>query len=76
MKASNRSNGKKINLNLKDLTPSKDPHGGVKSSRPSVNIAQWYLLGAFLFPWLSWLFEHGRDGLQANHNEMFLADLS
>ena len=68
MKASNHSNSKKINLNLKDP--------GVKSSRPSVNIAQWYLMGAFLFPWLSWLFEHGRDGLQQNHNEMFLADLS
>ncbi len=68
MKASKRSNDKKINLNLKDP--------GAKSNRSSLNIAQWYLLGAFLFPWLSWLFEHGRDGLQNNHNEMFLADLS
>jgi len=66
MKASKRSNDKNINLNPKD--PS------VKSSRLSPNIAQWYLMAAFLFPWLSWLFEHGRDGLQANHNEMFLAD--
>jgi len=40
------------------------------------NITQWYLMGAFLFPWLSWLFQHGRDGLEYNHNEMFLADLS
>ena len=68
MKTSKRRNGKKINPNLKD--PS------VKSRRPSLNITQWYLLGAFLFPWLSWLFEHGRDGLSTNHNEMFLADLS
>jgi len=66
MKTSKRSN-KKINLNLKDP--------GVKSSRPSLNIAQWYVLGAFLFPWLSWLLERGRDGLESNHNEMFLADL-
>ena len=73
MKASKRSNGKKINLKLKDLTPSKDPHGGVKFSRPSPNITQWLLLGAFWFPWLSWLF---RDGLDQNHNEMFLADVS
>ena len=63
MKTSKRSNDKKINLNA-------------KSSRLSPNITQWYLMGAFLFPWLSWLFEHGRDGLQQNHNEMFLADLS
>ena len=78
MKASKRSNDKKIDLNLKDQTPSKDTLGGAKSSRPSLNIAQWYLLGAFLFPWLSWLFEHGRDGLiiTTNHNEMFLADVS
>ena len=75
MKASKRSNDKKINLNLKD-SANKDPHGGVKSSRPSLDITQWYLLGAFLFPWLSWLFEHGRDGLNSNHNEMFLADVS
>ena len=68
MRASKRSNGKKIDLKLKD--------SGVKSSRPSVNIAQWYLMGAFLFPWLSWLFQHGRDGITNNHNEMFLADLS
>jgi hypothetical protein len=68
MKASKRSNGKKNNLDLKDP--------GAKSSRPSLNIAQWYLMGAFLFPWLSWLFEHGRDGTTVNHNEMFLADVS
>ena len=67
MKASKRSN-KNTNLNVKD--PS------VKSSRPSPNIAQWYLMGAFLFPWLSWLFQHGRDGLNSNHNETFLTDLS
>ena len=74
MKASKRSNDKKINLNLKDLTPSKDSHGGVKSSRPSLNITQLYLLGAFLwFPWLSRLIG---DGLNQNHNEMFLADVS
>ncbi len=73
MKTSKRSNDKKTNLNLKDLTPSKDPHGGVKSSRPSPNITQWLLLGAFWFPWLSRLIG---DGLNTNHNEMFLADLS
>jgi hypothetical protein len=67
MKASNRSN-KNINVNPKDR--------GVKSSRLSPHITQWYLMGAFLFPWLSWLFEHGRDGLWQNHNEMFLADMS
>jgi hypothetical protein len=65
MKSTKRSNSKKTDLNLKDP--------GAKSSRPSLNIAQWYLLGAFLFPWLSWLF---RDGLEQNHNEMFLADVS
>ena len=73
MKASNHSNSKKINVNLKDLMPHKDPRGSVKSSRPSPNITQWLLLGAFWFPWLSWLF---RDGLDQNHNEMFLADVS
>ena len=52
MKSSKRSNGKKINLKLKDLTPNKDLRGGVKFSRPSP------------------------DGLQNNHNEMFLADVS
>jgi hypothetical protein len=56
MKSSKRSNDKKINLEL------KDPN--VKSSRLSSNIAQWYLLGAFLFPWLSWLFQHGRDRIR------------
>jgi len=71
MKSSNRSKGKKISLNLKDLTPNKDPRGGVKFSRLSPNITQWCLLGAFL--WFPWLF---RDGTTINHNEMFLADLS
>ena len=52
MKSSKRNNGKKVNLKLKDLTPDKNPHGGVKASRPS------------------------RDGLQMNHNETFLADVS
>ncbi len=71
MKASKRSNDKKSDLNLKDLTPHKDSRGSVKSSRPSLNITQWYLLGAFLwFPW------HFLDGLEHNHNEMFLADVS
>jgi hypothetical protein len=57
MKASKRSNDKKINLNLKHLT---------------LNKAQWYLLGAFVwFGWIPW-----PDGLQQNHNEMFLADAS
>jgi len=73
MKASKRSNDKTINLNLKD-SANKDLHGGVKSSRSSLNITQLYLLGAFLwFPWLSRLIG---DGLNNNHNEMFLADLS
>ena len=69
MKSSNRSNGKKVN-------PNKDPRGGAKFSRLSPEITQLCLLGVFLFPWLSWLFEHGRDGLLilTNHNEMFLAD--
>ena len=57
MKSSNRSNGKKVNLNIKALT---------------LNKAQWYLLGAFL--WFPWLFRG--DGLMSNHNETFLADLS
>jgi len=65
MKASKRSN-KNINLNPKDP--------GVKFSRLSPIITQCYLLGAL--SWLSWLFERGRDGLQSNHNEMFLADVS
>jgi len=52
MKSAKRSNGKEINLNLKDLKTNKDPRGGVKFSRPSP------------------------DGLQNNHNEMFLADVS
>ena len=73
MKASKRSNGKKINLKLKDLMPHKDPRGSVKSSRPSPNITQWLLLGAFWFPWLSRLIG---DGMNNNHNEMFLADVS
>jgi hypothetical protein len=56
MKSSKRSNGKKVNLNLKALM---------------LNKAHWYLLGACLwFPWPI------GDGLHANHNEMFLADLS
>ena len=31
---SKRSNGKTIDLKLKDLTPNKDPRAGVKFSRP------------------------------------------
>ena len=66
MKTSNRSNGKKANLN-------KNPRRGVQFSRLSPAITQCCLVGAFgLFPWLSRLF----DGLTYNHNEMFLADLS
>jgi hypothetical protein len=72
MKSSNRSNGKKVNLNLKDVTPNKGPRGGVKFSRLSPNITQLCLLGTFCwFPWLSRLIG---DGLNNNHNEMFLAD--
>jgi len=73
MKASNRSN-KNVNLNLKDSTPNKDPIGSAKFSRLSPIVTQCYLLGAL--SWLSWLFEHARDGLSSNHNEMFLADVS
>ena len=58
MKSSKRSNGKKVNLNLKALT---------------LNTAQCCLVGAFS---LSWLWQLLRDGLDNNHNEMFLADLS
>ncbi len=66
MKSANRNNGKKVNLN-------KNPRRGVKFSRLSPAITQCCLVGAFgLFPWLSRLF----DGLEMNHNEMFLADLS
>jgi hypothetical protein len=66
MKSSNRSNGKKVNLN-------KAPRRGAKLSRLSPAITQCCLVGAFgLFPWLSRLF----DGLNQNHNEMFLADRS
>ena len=72
MKSSKRSNGKKVNLNLKDLTPNKGPRGGVKFSRLSPNITQWCLVGTFL--WFPWLFRG--DGLNMNHNELFLADLS
>jgi hypothetical protein len=73
MKASKRSNDKKVNLNLKDSTPNKDPRGSAKSGRPSLNITQWCLLAAFWGSWLNWLFG---DGLTNNHNEMFLADVS
>jgi hypothetical protein len=72
MKSANRSNGKKVNLNLKNLTPNKDARGGAKFSRLSRNITQWYLLAA-TFLWFPWPFG---DGLNMNHNEMFLADLS
>ena len=66
MKSSNRSNGKKVN-------PNKNPRRGVKFSRLSPAITQCCLVGAFgLFPWLWRMI----DGLQVNHNEMFLADLS
>jgi hypothetical protein len=66
MKSANRNNGKEVNLN-------KNPRRGVKFSRLSPAITQCCLVGAFgLFPWLSRLI----DGLQANHNEMFLADHS
>jgi hypothetical protein len=65
MKSANRNNGKKVNLN-------KNPRRGVKFSRLSPAITQCCLVGAFgLFPWLSRLFG---DGLNNNHNEMFLAD--
>src|SRR5215831_9941119 len=62
----------------RNITMKSTKHSNDKkiNRNPSLNITQWYLLGAFLFPWLSWLFERGRDGLQANHNEMFLADVS
>jgi hypothetical protein len=43
MKSTKRSNGKKVNLNLKDLT---------------LNKAQWYLLGA-AFLWFPWPFGDG-----------------
>jgi hypothetical protein len=71
MKSSNRSKDQKVNVNPKDLTLNKDARGGAKFSRLSPNITQWCLLGAFL--WFPWLF---RDGLQQNHNELFLTDLS
>src|SRR5262249_11747783 len=35
MKSSKRSNGKRTNLNVKDLTPNKDPRAGVKFTRPT-----------------------------------------
>ena len=54
MKTSKRSNDKKVKPNLKALT---------------LNKAQWYLLGVFI--WLPWL-----PGTEINHNEMFLADAS
>jgi hypothetical protein len=74
MKSSKRSNSKKVNLNLTDVTPNKDPRGGAKFSRLSPEITQLCLLGAFC--WFSWLSRLFGDGLQQNHNEMFLADLS
>jgi hypothetical protein len=47
MKASKRSNGKKVNQNLKALT---------------LNKAQWYVLGALVwFPWFPWLSRGGTD---------------
>jgi hypothetical protein len=66
MKSANRNNDKEVNLN-------KNPRRGVKFSHLSPAITQCCLVGAFgLFPWLSRLI----DGLNMNHNEMFLADLS
>jgi hypothetical protein len=62
MKSAKPTNDKKINLKFK----------GVKSSRLSANITQWYLLGV-AFLWFSWPFG---DGMTNNHNEMFLADRS
>jgi hypothetical protein len=62
MKSAKPTNDKKINLKLK----------GVKSSRLSANLTKWYLLGAACL-WFPWPFG---DGLNNNHNEMFLADLS
>jgi hypothetical protein len=54
MKSAKPTNGKKVSLKLKDLevTPKKDPRGGVKVTRPF------------------------RNGLQNNHNELFLAEVS
>ena len=58
----------------RNIAMNKDPRGSVKFSRLSSNITQCCLLGAFVWlPWLSWLFG---DGLNVNHNEMFLEDLS
>jgi hypothetical protein len=61
MKSAKPTNGKKINLKLKDLevTTNKDPRGGTcrKAGGDKVNRPL-------------------RDGLSYNHNEMFLADLS
>ena len=66
MKSANRSKGKRVNLN-------KTPRRAVKFSRLSPAITQCCLVGAVSwFEWLSRLF----DGMQSNHNEMFLADLS
>jgi hypothetical protein len=60
MKASKRSNDKKINTKPKDLTPNKNPRGGTcRKAGGDVNFSR-----------------PRSDGLSSNHNEMFLADVS
>src|SRR5215472_7520165 len=104
MKASKRSNDKKINLKPKDLTPNKDPRGGVKVTRPgrdglSSNHNEMFLVERNVTMKASKrgndkkvdlklkdlapnkdpragvkVSRPGRDGLQNNHNEVFLAE--
>jgi hypothetical protein len=86
MKSAEPTNGKKINLNLRDLqiNPDKDPRGGAKKiSRPSRDGLSTNHNEAFLKDLTANKDPRGGakkisrptpDGLRENHNEMFLAE--
>ena len=62
MKAAKRRNDKKTKLKVKDLTPDKNPGGGTcRKAGGDVNFSR---------P------SPDRAGLEQNHNEMFIADVS
>jgi hypothetical protein len=77
------ANGKKISLNVKDLTPDKDPRGGAKVIRPTrpgtdLNHNEMVLkdLTAKKDPrgGVKKVSRPRPDGLSSNHNEMFLEE--
>ena len=61
----------KGNITMKSSKRSNGKKVNLNFKALTLNKAQLYLVGAFF--WFPWLF---RDGLNNNHNEMFLADLS